>query len=50
VVAPDGCLQDAGLGTGVSGVKVTLTADASAEYQCWNNGGRHPRPATRRQW
>jgi hypothetical protein len=35
--------KDAGLGTGVSGVKVTLTADASAEYQCWNNGGRHPK-------
>lgn len=35
--------KDAGLGTGVSSVNVTLDAFASAEYQCWNNGGNHPK-------
>jgi hypothetical protein len=35
--------KDAGLGTGVSSVKVTLNADANAVYQCWNNGGQHPK-------
>jgi hypothetical protein len=35
--------KDAGLGTGVSSIQVSLNADASAEYQCWNNGGKHPR-------
>jgi hypothetical protein len=35
--------KDAGLGTGVSSIAVTLNADATAEYQCWNNGGKHPR-------
>jgi hypothetical protein len=35
--------KDAGLGTGVSSVKVTLSADANAVYQCWNNGGQHPK-------
>jgi hypothetical protein len=35
--------KDAGLGTGVSSIAVTLTADANAEYQCWNNGGHHPK-------
>jgi hypothetical protein len=35
--------KDAGLGTGVSSIKVTLNADATAEYQCWNNGGNHPK-------
>jgi hypothetical protein len=35
--------KDAGLGTGVSSVSVTLDAFASAEYQCWNNGGKHPK-------
>jgi hypothetical protein len=35
--------KDAGLGTGESSVAVTLTADANAEYQCWNNGGKHPK-------
>jgi len=35
--------KDAGLGTGVSSVNVTLNANATAEYQCWNNGGRHPK-------
>jgi hypothetical protein len=35
--------KDAGLGTGVSSIKVSLNANASAEYQCWNNGGKHPK-------
>ncbi len=35
--------KDAGLGTGVSSIAVTLNANASAEYQCWNNGGKHPK-------
>jgi hypothetical protein len=34
--------KDAGLGTGASSVAVTLTADASALYQCFNGGGNHP--------
>jgi hypothetical protein len=40
---PHRCLQDAGLGTGVSSVKVTLHADANAEFQRWNNGSKHPK-------
>lgn len=32
-----------GLGTGVSSVEIDLTAGASATYQCWNNGGKHPK-------
>jgi hypothetical protein len=32
-----------GLGTGVSSVEINLTAAASATYQCWNNGGKHPK-------
>jgi hypothetical protein len=35
--------KDAGLGTGVSSIAVTLNANATAEYQCWNNGGKHPK-------
>jgi len=36
--------KDAGLGTGVSSIAVTLTvAQATAVYQCWNNGGNHPK-------
>ena len=35
--------KDAGLGTGVTSVAVTLNANATADYQCWNNGGKHPR-------
>jgi hypothetical protein len=36
--------KDAGLGTGVSSEKVTLSmANASALYQCFNNGGNHPK-------
>jgi hypothetical protein len=32
-----------GLGTGVSSVQIDLNAAASATYQCWNNGGKHPK-------
>ncbi|MDP9329086.1 MAG: hypothetical protein M3P11_00315 [Actinomycetota bacterium] len=32
-----------GLGTGVSSVLIDLNAAASATYQCWNNGGHHPK-------
>src|SRR6266487_2761045 len=36
--------KDAGLGTGVSSVQITLTVDnATAVYQCFNNGGHHPK-------
>jgi hypothetical protein len=32
-----------GLGTGVSSVQINLNAAASATYQCFNNGGNHPK-------
>jgi hypothetical protein len=32
-----------GLGTGVSTVSIQLNASASATYQCFNNGGNHPK-------
>jgi hypothetical protein len=36
--------KDAGLGTGVTSIKITLTVDkATAVYQCFNNGGNHPK-------
>jgi hypothetical protein len=35
--------KETGLGTTVSTETVTLTADGSASYQCWNNGGKHPK-------
>ncbi|WP_431679281.1 hypothetical protein [Kitasatospora sp. KL5] len=36
--------KDAGLGTGTSSVQISLTVDnASAVYQCFNNGGNHPK-------
>src|SRR5216684_494653 len=35
--------KDAGLGTGASSIQITLTVDnATAVYQCFNNGGKHP--------
>jgi hypothetical protein len=35
--------KDAGLGTGVSSIQITLSVDtATAVYQCWNRGGNHP--------
>jgi hypothetical protein len=36
--------KDAGLGTGASSIQITLTVDnATAVYQCFNNGGKHPK-------
>jgi hypothetical protein len=36
--------KDAGLGTGTTSVKITLHVDtATATYQCFNNGGNHPK-------
>jgi hypothetical protein len=36
--------KDAGLGTGVTSIEITLSVDtASAVYQCFNNGGNHPK-------
>ena len=35
--------KETGLGTTVSTETVTISADGSAEYQCWNNGGKHPK-------
>ncbi len=36
--------KDAGLGTGTTSVVITLTVNsATAVYQCFNNGGNHPK-------
>jgi hypothetical protein len=36
--------KDAGLGTGTSSIQITLTVNtATAVYQCFNNGGNHPK-------
>ena len=36
--------KDAGLGTGVSSIQITLSVDnATAVYQCFNNSGNHPK-------
>ncbi|HET7273181.1 MAG TPA: hypothetical protein VFI90_19095 [Rubrobacter sp.] len=35
--------KEAGLGTTVTTEHITVTADASAVYQCFNNGGNHPK-------
>jgi hypothetical protein len=36
--------KDAGLGTGVSSVQITISVNsATADYQCFNNGGNHPK-------
>lgn len=35
--------KEVGLGTGTTSVTITLKADASALYQCFNNGGNHPK-------
>ncbi len=35
--------KEVGLGTGISSVVITLNADATALYQCFNNGGNHPK-------
>jgi hypothetical protein len=34
--------KESGLGTTVTTDHVSCSADASALYQCWNNGGKHP--------
>jgi hypothetical protein len=36
--------KEVGLGTGTTSVTITVTVDvASATFQCWNNGGKHPK-------
>src|SRR5713226_388470 len=36
--------KDAGLGTGTTSIKITLSVTtATAVYQCFNNGGNHPK-------
>ena len=36
--------KDAGLGTGTASIKITLSVNtATAVYQCFNNGGNHPK-------
>jgi len=36
--------KDAGLGTGTTSIQITVTVDtATAVYQCFNNGGNHPK-------
>jgi hypothetical protein len=35
--------KEAGLGTSVNVTDVTCTASVTAVYQCWNNGGNHPK-------
>jgi hypothetical protein len=36
--------KDAGLGNGTTSVKITLSVTtATADYQCFNNGGNHPK-------
>jgi len=35
--------KEVGLGTGISSVVISLNADATALYQCFNNGGNHPK-------
>jgi hypothetical protein len=34
--------KEAGLGNNATSAGITLSADASALYQCFNNGGNHP--------
>jgi hypothetical protein len=42
--ALDVSFKEAGLGTTVTTEQVTLTVDtATADYQCFNNGGNHPK-------
>jgi len=36
--------KDAGLGTGTTSIQITLSVEnATAVYQCFNNGGNHPK-------
>ena len=40
--------KDAGLGTGTTAITITVTVStASATYQCFNNGGNHPKAANK---
>jgi hypothetical protein len=39
--------KEAGLGTTVTTEHISVTADASAVYQCFNNGGKHPKAANK---
>src|SRR6266568_5494138 len=39
--------KEVGLGTGISSVVISLNADATALYQCFNNGGNHPKPGNK---
>lgn len=39
--------KEAGLGTTVTTEHITVTADASAEYGCFNKGGNHPQAANK---
>src|SRR5258708_25823043 len=40
-------LKEVGLGTGISSVVISLNAEATALYQCFNNGGNHPKAANK---
>jgi len=47
-ISPGGTLttsfKDAGLGTGTTAIQITVNVSAAtAVYQCWNNGGNHPK-------
>src|SRR6266508_3280290 len=35
--------KEAGLGNNATSAGITLSADATAVYQCFNNGGNHPK-------
>lgn len=35
--------KEAGLGTTATSADISCSADASVTYQCWNNGGKHPK-------
>jgi hypothetical protein len=35
--------KEAGLGTTLSTARISCAADATAVYQCFNNGGKHPK-------
>jgi len=34
--------KEAGLGNTLTVADISCSADATATYQCWNNGGKHP--------
>src|SRR5882757_4333708 len=35
--------KEAGLGNNATAAGISLSADATAVYQCFNNGGKHPK-------